>query len=78
MMDPNAMMQLAERFLGAQRPAGSDPGPRITLAMLAASEQKDCHCEACGHLRAIVAGLRAQVAAGDGGQAPADRPFYQA
>ncbi len=61
MMDPNALMQMAQAFMGGSGRAPDQAGPRVTLALLAAVEDRNCSCAACGHLRAVVDALRASV-----------------
>lgn len=59
MMDVSQLMKLAGQMSGAAPSAAADGiGPRMTLALLSALEDRTCSCEPCLQLRAIVAGMR--------------------
>lgn len=66
MMDPQQLMKMAQMFSGPASAPVDSIGPRITLAILASVENRDCRCETCEHLRAIVQVMREQARAAMG------------
>ena len=63
MQNLEGLMKMAQTMGMMPGSPQDGPGPRITLAILAAVENRDCSCEACGHLRAVTSALKAQLAA---------------
>ena len=59
MNDISQLMRLAQSA-GMMPGAGAADGigPRMTLALLSAIENRDCGCEPCQQLRAVVAFMR--------------------
>lgn len=74
MNDLSQLMKLAQgmgMMGGASAPDGI--GPRMSLALFSAIENRDCKCEACENLRSVVAFLRESTRTSTGDPAAASR-----